>query len=756
MTGPSTKVLKGRQRRPRVPESLRKRAAQACLPCRQHKEKSEKVEAAILVLDVNSIKGHAGLRVPGTGNYRQSRMARLGEPLSRTLLHLESITDIRESDGQPSERHANELQMKRIITHFLGDVSFETSNLQKIADTLDQGRDQEQSDDDSVGSNDATTTNDYSIDPLSTSTMHYSGELSHWNFSRMLGRRLQSIGERTGQSKSVDQAEGFFRATALQSPGSCVAVAKTYFPPRHIAEFLTSAFLKFSQTNYFYFHEATFREKLDFYYATEHPLSINDAGWICTLLMTFAIGTQFAHMQTKSIPGSSASATETSPDDQIGLELYRFSCRLIPDLVTVASVETVQAFLLLGVYTLPIDTAGLAYVYYGLAIKMAIQNGMHRKLLEGNVAPEIIEVRNRLWWSAYSLESRISILHGRPVSVSPAEIDTPMPVDLPSLRPNEQLTNLPSFTATIVLTNHLAKAAEAMRSLRRCQRARKKKYIRQLAATRDQLCSWWEGLPTETHCRDLTPAGTYFRCNVHLEIYYRTTLIYMGRPFIISQATSGSFNLDSASTVHEVPDIVNTLRRDSLHAALRVIELCQLLQDTVGLARVSYTEFNGCRVALLALIAHSINEPTSRISSVLTQGIGLIRQICPGLESARSEVAVIEALERARQRLHNHTLADQSGETDHTTGYDQFKEWARLWRSDPLDGSDVLSTNLDVPYEQRSPNSVPSFDGFFSSFPNELGEFAAIPGLDYDLSLAQEWLGGPQPEGSEWIMNQPL
>ncbi|KUM56852.1 hypothetical protein ACN42_g10348 [Penicillium freii] len=649
--------------------------------------------------------------------------------------------------------------MKRIITHLLGDVSFETSSLKKIADTLDQGQGQgqEQSDSDAVDSNNATPTNDYSIDPLSTSTMHYSGELSHWNFSRMLGRRLQSLGERTGQSKSIDQAEGFFRATALQSSGSCIALAKTYLPPKHIAEFLTNAFLKFSQTNYFYFHERTFREKLDFYYATERPLSINDAGWICTLLMTFAIGTQFAHMRTKSTPGSSPSATETGPDDQIGLELYRFSCRLIPDLITVASVETVQAFLLLGVYTLPIDTAGLAYVYYGLAIKMAIQNGMHRKLFEGNVTPEIIEVRNRLWWSAYSLESRIGILHGRPVSVSPTEIDAPMPVDLPVLRPIDELTNLPNFTATIVLTNYLAKAAEAMRSLRRCQRARKKKYLRQLATTHDRLSAWWESLPTEIHCRHLAPAGANFRCNVHLEIYYRTTLIYMGRPFIISQATSGSFNLDSGATIHEVPDIVNTLRQDSLQAALRVIELCRLLQNSVGLARVSYTEFNGCRVALLALIAHSINEPTSRISSVLTQGMGLIRQICPGLESARSEVAVIEALERARQRLHSHTAADQSGVTDHTTGYDQFQEWAKLWRGDPLDGSDVLvSTNLDMPSEQRSPNSVPSFDGFFSSFPNELGEFAAIPGLGHDLSLAQDWLGGPQPKDSEWIMNPPL
>lgn len=71
----------------------------------------------------------------------------------------------------PLERHANELQMKRIITHFLGDISFETNTLQEIADSLNQGQDQERSDSDSIESHDATPSNDYSMDPLSTSTM---------------------------------------------------------------------------------------------------------------------------------------------------------------------------------------------------------------------------------------------------------------------------------------------------------------------------------------------------------------------------------------------------------------------------------------------------------------------------------------------------------------------------------------------------------------------------------------------------------
>lgn len=101
-------------------------------------------------------------------------MTNQGEPLSRILLHLESITNLFESAREPLEQHANEFQMKRIITHLLGDISFETSSLQKIADTLDQGQGQGQSDSDSVDSNESTPTNDYSIDPLSTSTMRMS------------------------------------------------------------------------------------------------------------------------------------------------------------------------------------------------------------------------------------------------------------------------------------------------------------------------------------------------------------------------------------------------------------------------------------------------------------------------------------------------------------------------------------------------------------------------------------------------------
>ncbi|GLA03094.1 hypothetical protein AnigIFM60653_002690 [Aspergillus niger] len=715
----------GRQKRPRVPDALRKRAARACLPCRQHKEKC-----------------HGG-----------------GPPCARCQQHNRTchFEDARPKPSAmlaaPSQR---EIQMERIIRHFLGDdISLDPARLEETADLLENGRYRGTLPETRGKGDEDQTSESYSLEPLSTNTMHYSGELSHWNFSKMIRRRLQSLGTPKGQNDGLNPSDGFFRATGLQSASSCVASAIEYFPPRPVAEFLTNTFLEYAQTNYFYFPEIVFREKMDYYYSVDRPLVIDDAGWICTLLMTFAIGTQFAYMQTSSTEKPPFS--EDIPDDRIGMDLYRFSCRLIPDLITTASLETVQAFLLLGVYTLPIDTAGLAYTYYGLAIKMAIQNGMHRKHISPTIPQVIVEWRNRLWWTAYSLESRISILHGRPVSVSPSETDADMPADLAELRPPSGISNLPNVTAAILLTKKLEKVAQVILRLRRCPRSHQDTYLHQLYNLRADLSKWWDSLPNTVHCRDLDPAGPLFRCNVHLELHYATALIYMGRPFIFLQKAADSVGYGSEMEGSRAESI-EKFSRNCTQAAMRIIDLCQLLHDSVGLARVSYTEFSSCRTALLALIAQLLTGSSEPIGGALTRGMGLIRKICVGLESARSEVAVIEALERARQQL-DHGERSPLGEAPET-GYDQFQKWAKLWRLGPLSSEAFPSPGgVESP---NNPGSIPSFDGFFSSFPQELDAFAAIPGSDDTAAPPSIWpvsdafLSIPDNTGAEWGLGGPL
>ncbi|OJJ97568.1 hypothetical protein ASPACDRAFT_1872880 [Aspergillus aculeatus ATCC 16872] len=701
----------GRQKRPRVPESARKRAAQACVPCRYHKEKCGGGQPCARCRQYNR-----------ACRFETAALQRSGR----------ETNDNATGSGSNPKAQDREAVMMRIIKHFIGDVATDTASLQSIADALEK-----RSPDHDVQIISATTEpepENFSLEPLSSSAMHYYGELSHWNFSQTLLRRLRSLGSGTGQNHGIDKVRGVHRATDLQSPTSVVSSAMVYFPPRDIGEFLTETFLQFAQTNYFYFDERTLRQKMDYYYSNEHALAIHDAGWICTLLMTFAIGTQFAYMQMKPTQ-MSLHLSQEIPDDRAGLELYRFSCRLIPDLITVASVETVQAFLLLGSYTVPIDTSGLAYTYYGLATKMAIQNGMHRDSSHLSLDPDTLEWRNRLWWSAYSLESRISILHGRPVSVSRLEVDAKFPTDQALPLPTGRASNLENVNANIFLTGQLSKVSQTIMHLRGCPRFQQKSHLQELMVIRSNLSKWWSTLPAEVHCRDLTPTGPLFRCNVHLELSYDTMIIYMGRPFIFAPKPSLSLGSDASS---ESP--INTLSTDCLNAAIRIIDLCQLLHDSVGIARVSYTEFSSCRAALLALIAHSLNHQADRVLNSLSQGMILIRQMCVGVESARSDVAAIEALELARQRLQRQEDRKQEGNHNVDSGYSQFQRWAQLWQPDSLT-SHLMPTPApgslaDLP-ENLTP---PSFDGFFASLPQELDSFATITGSD-QLFLDDSWLG---------------
>ena len=151
------------------------------------------------------------------------------------------------------------------------------------------------------------------------------------------------------------------------------------------------------------------RQKLDDFFSQSPNLRPCDSSWICTILMVFAVGTQFAHLSsqqsTRLVSKADTFCNEDSSasEDAAGLAFYRAGKTLIPDVITIASIESVQAFLLLGVYTLPIDPAGLSYNYIGLAVKIAISNGMHRRYHKGMDA-RTVEIRNRLWWTAQSLE----------------------------------------------------------------------------------------------------------------------------------------------------------------------------------------------------------------------------------------------------------------------------------------------------------------------------------------------------------------
>ena len=239
--------------------------------------------------------------------------------------------------------------------------------------------------------------------------------------------------------------------------------------------------------------------------------------------------------------------------------------------------------------------------------------------------------------------------------------------------------------------------------LRSLLRHREKKSIPNILARlrdkKDTMTEWWQSLPTDV-LGDLSQPQNLSRGAMHLRLEYCLVNMFIGRPFLLRDQSSqsprgspagpeftsaGRDNGENSSP--KQMSSTQSLVMDCTQAATEVIRLCQVLRDNgPGLARASYIEYSSCRASLLVLIAYSIQNRSGEYHKTLQDGLDMIREMATSGDSARSEVALIEALERALARLNSEAqaaqLSDGPSETIPTmSDYDAFKRWGSSWRS---------------------------------------------------------------------------
>ncbi|KAL2814340.1 hypothetical protein BJX63DRAFT_420900 [Aspergillus granulosus] len=782
----------GQQKRPRVSEENRKRAVRACDGCRRVKEKCE-----------------GG--VPCRRCLRYRRQCVFTHPDHAEKLARSSSISLLERTAARSRHDMLESErvrcMERILQHYVPNISFDIQSLRKTAEELKskhRGSDSEGGPSIMLESEDledlAIDDEDFTIKALTDNTTQYSGEFSYLNFSMKIRKKIDEWmkAETPEVSTEAEPFEERWRATQLQSSSAAVSASVTCLPPRFVADFLVQMFFKYAQTNNFYVEEDWLKDKLNTCYTNPGSLSSNDAGAVCSILMVLAVGTQFAHMESAT-PVNRLSSNASDADDhgfsedEVGLTFYQFASKLLPDIIATASIRSVQACLLIGTYLLPLDTSGLCYTYFGLALKIAIQNGMHRKYCGEGLPAHMIEIRNRVFWTAYTIEKRVSILHGRPVSLSDTDVDAALPVDFPGLMPRGRVSNHTNMIALITLTLKLGETASEISVLRKSPKNQQQDCLERLLNLRKHLVDWWNTLPEETDCRDLHPGGPLFRSNVHLKLDYCLTRIFLGRPFLFSSMkgfSSVGSQISPVKTQSGVSKNRSTLVTDCVEAALEIIDLCRLLRDETGLARASFTEFSSCRAALLVILAQSLTKRTERLREALQKGMALIKIMSMGVGSARSAVSVIEALERAISRLEEYSSSQAGGHSGTMeSAYDRFKNWEMLWKTGPLSPENlpfqeqyatrpngvqpvsvppaagppdsqhrlhdmgVPNPDMASPSDLFTPHSFPQvphigFDHFVSNLPQELGEFTAIPCFDPD---PQQCLSGEMKTSERWM-----
>lgn len=191
---------------------------------------------------------------------------------------------------------------------------------------------------------------------------------------------------------------------------------------------------------------------------------------------------------------------------------------------------------------------------------------------------------------------------------------------------------------------------------------------------------------------------------MHLRLEYCLIRMFVGRPFLFNRHSSRSNPNSPESCENKSPadgSIDRTaigsqtrvscragLVNDCIQAAKEALEICRPLRDSgPGLARASYIEYSSCRASLLVLIAYSIQNQSDEFRKHLRDGLDMIREMSAAGDSARSEVSLIEALERALARLH-HFSAKHSRDNNANSApdslaadYDRFKHWESMWKS---------------------------------------------------------------------------
>ncbi|KAI5458904.1 fungal-specific transcription factor domain-containing protein [Mariannaea sp. PMI_226] len=676
----------------RMLQQDRKRAIRACDGCRRVKEKCD----------------------GGVPCRRCIRLRRKCEFLGSGARQPESMQDISKLRQGSHHQVISDLlkrinYLERLLVHYAGNIKLDSESLRVLVETAEDGlppHPPSQSHDReeyvaSHGSDDlGAELENCTVKPLENNITHYSGEFSHWNFSMRIKRWIDHCvpDPYLNENDSMNNVKEYYRAEELQSQSETL-VSLSSLPPRYIADFLVQSFFRHAETNYFYVEKGWLLEKLEIAY--DHPASMTrrDVGTVCIIFTVLAIGTQYAYLDSQPDEDEELQDADASPfsEDTFGVTLYQQACRLVPDVITVASLESVQACLLLGIYTLPLDTSGLSYIYLNLAVKLAIQNGMHRKQPDEGLDPAIRETRIRVWWTAYTTERRVSIFHGRPVSVAIGDIDVDMPVDRSDLWNSSIPTHTSAMLATLQLHGVLGAIAQEMSAIKKHPKHETVTGLSRLLELGNELHTWWESLPEAITCSDQPPKCSSDRSVMHLRLEYYLVRMFAGRPFILrpsGRSSTGTSSTTSAtrSASPKKLDPRALLVSDCVAAALDVVDTCKLLHSSIGLARASYTEFSACRAALLIIISQCLQESTDRIRQALRDGMVMIKIMAAGGESARSEVSLIEAFERAISRL-DRADEDKSSESP-MSGYAQFKKWEMLWKKDV--------SGQEVPAESRA------------------------------------------------------
>ncbi|CAH0015634.1 unnamed protein product [Clonostachys rhizophaga] len=128
--------------------------------------------------------------------------------------------------------------------------------------------------------------------------------------------------------------------------------------------------------------------------------------------------------------GISQTSGRSDASEQLSVDAYERAWSIMSDSIATPCEASLQVLLLHIVRHSYFGKSGIAWVFCGLAIRIAEAIGLHRKIpKEMDVPKSQVWLRSRLWWILLHLDASLSISQGRPPGlINPTyDLDTRLP-----------------------------------------------------------------------------------------------------------------------------------------------------------------------------------------------------------------------------------------------------------------------------------------------------------------------------------------
>lgn len=306
-----------------------------------------------------------------------------------------------------------------------------------------------------------------------------------------------------------------------------------------------------------------------------------------------------------------------------GFEYFTHALEMLPDIHDEGSTLFVETLALVGYFMQNLNRRDAAWLYVGMALRMAITLGLHQETSNPNLDSAAKEHRRRIWWSVYSLDRIQSVKSGNPITIYDEDIG----VAFPSKLPDE-----PDYCAAVVL-KHYTKLSQICGEITVSIYRRKPKSGPSLmAAVKNiitSLSQWHRELPQELR---FDPARLGIsRESVSTLLHYSQCINMTARPLL--------FHVVQKRLKSGLIDKERDWKEGLNQTTVKVIEMCvAAAQDTINMMTIAsqknlvatygYMDSEHAFSAAIVLVMVCVTFPTNQqTTSSMNAALELLRSM---------------------------------------------------------------------------------------------------------------------------------